>query len=110
MNAVTKLLDQPSAAEMRQVAFIEDKIHFSSAFGHRKQNTPRGAFDSGAKNGVPSAIFQEISPHSKPFHAFLRIIETSELGPTEVAHLVAQWLRQLVSANNRVEPFPESRE
>ena len=27
------------------------------------------------------------------------IIETSELGPTEVAHLVAQWLRQHLHAN-----------
>lgn len=34
------------------------------------------------------------------------IIETSELGPTEVAHLVAQWLRQHIHANKTDAPNP----
>jgi hypothetical protein len=77
MKAVTKLLNQPSAAVMRQMAFIEDKTHFSSAFGHRKQNTPRGAFGSDDQNGLSAAIFQLISPLSKPVDAFLRINASS---------------------------------
>ena len=34
------------------------------------------------------------------------IIETSELGPREVAHLVAQWLRQQIHANKMDAPNP----
>lgn len=34
------------------------------------------------------------------------IIETSELGPTEVAHLVAQWLRQHIHAYKTEAPNP----
>ena len=34
------------------------------------------------------------------------IIETSELSPTAVAHLVAQWLRQHISANKTNPPNP----
>jgi hypothetical protein len=32
------------------------------------------------------------------------VIETSELGPSEVARLVAQWLRQHINANGSTEP------
>jgi len=72
MKPVAKLLDQPSATVMRQVTFIEDKIYFSSTFGHRKQNTPRGAFDSEAKNRISTAISQAISPNVIVVDAFLR--------------------------------------
>ena len=73
MKPVAKLLDQPSATVMRQVTFIEDKIYFSSTFGHRKQNTPRGAFDSEAQNRISTAISQAISPNVIVVDAFLRI-------------------------------------
>ena len=62
MEAVAKLSDQPHAAVMGQVVFIESKIYFSSAFGHFFQNTPWGHFAQTCKSALLTPIFQRISP------------------------------------------------
>ena len=40
LQALTKLLDEPHAAEVRQVAFLERKNNLPSAFWHPHTNYP----------------------------------------------------------------------
>jgi hypothetical protein len=86
--------------------FIRHHVAFADWMRHHVVD-PRHRPEVITQNGWPAMRWDRwvgSATTQPPWSSY--IIETSELGPTEVAHLVAQWLREHIHANKTDAPNP----